>query len=256
MIHLVIPAYNEQENIGDLLENILRLGLAQDSYRVLVVDDGSTDGTRQIVDTFRGRMPVSVVSHAVNQGVGAGFRTGFETALRRARPEDVVVTMEADNTSDLGILPDMLALARSQADLVLASCYAPGGRIEGTNLWRKVLSWGANLMLVAALPIRGVHTYSSFYRAYRAGFLSSAMQAYGEDFIRQAGFVCMVEVLVKLDRLGARIAEVPMVLDINRRKDASKMRIWRTIRDYLAFISADLKGRRKQPPGTLPAAKR
>ena len=245
MLYFIIPAYNEQENIGALLENILDLELRDDEYQVIVVNDGSKDNTLQIVDTFLTRMPVSVESHVVNQGVGAVFRTGFQAALKYAKPSDVIITMEADNTSDLAILPEILKNVYSQSDLVLASCYAPGGEIKGTNLWRKFLSWGANLLLVLAFPIKGVKTYSSFYRAYNAGFLQKAIDTYQGKFIEQPGYVCMVEVLVKMNRINARISEVPMILNINMRKDASKMRIWRTILDYINFIFTDIRHRKK-----------
>jgi len=246
LIFFVIPAYNEQENIGALLENIRALGFESGDYRVIVVDDGSRDRTVEIVQAVSSKVPVQVVSHPVNQGVGAVFRTGFDAALKLAAPSDVIVTMEADNTSDLAILPEMLRKVSSEADLVLASCYAPGGRIEGTNVWRKVLSWGANLLLVLAFPIQGVKTYSSFYRAYKAGMLAQAIQAYDGKMIEQPGFVCMVEVLVKMHRLGVKITEVPMVLRINMRKGASKMKVSKTIRDYIGFILTDLRQRGRQ----------
>lgn len=246
MLNFLIPAYNEQENINTLLENIKKLGYRDHEYHVIVVNDGSSDNTLQIVEKFQGLMPLSIVSHLTNQGVGAVFRTGFDVVLKNAKPSDVIITMEADNTSDLTILAEMLEYIHSGSDLVLASCYAPGGRIEGTNLWRKLLSWGANLLLVLALPIKGVNTYSSFYRAYNAGFLQKAMQTYQGKLIEQPGFVCMVEVLVKMKRIKARIVEVPMVLNINNRKGSSKMRIWQTIRGYISFIFVDIYRRNKR----------
>ena len=245
MLTFIIPAYNEDQNIGLLLEKFSVLGIGAEGYHIIVIDDGSHDRTVEVVRSFENRLPITLISHQVNRGVGAVFRTGFENALKKTTPSDVIITMEADNTSDLGILPEMLAKVRSNSDLVLASCYARGGRIEGTNVWRKLLSWGANLILVLAFPIQGVKTYSSFYRAYNAGFLQKAMNTYKEQFIEQPGFVCMVEVLVKMDRINARITEVPLVLKINNRKGASKMRVWRTIRDYLEFIYKDIRNRRK-----------
>ena len=245
MLIIIIPAYNEDKNIALLLENIAALGSSLDEYRIIVIDDGSRDKTVETVNLFDKKIPITIISHQINLGVGTVFRTGFEAALKYVKSSDVIVTMEADNTSDLTILPEMLKKVRAHSDLVLASCYAHGGKIEGTNLWRKILSWGANLLLVLAFPIPGVKTYSSFYRAYNAGFLRKAMEAYEGRLIEQPGFVCMVEVLVKLNRVNARIAEVPMVLRINKRKDASKMHVWRTVHDYISFIFTDIRNRQK-----------
>jgi dolichol-phosphate mannosyltransferase len=245
MLIIIIPAYNEDKNIASLLENISALGSSLDEYRIIVIDDGSRDNTVEIAHSFEKKIPITIISHQTNLGVGAVFRTGFEAALKIADSSDVLVTMEADNTSDLAILPEMLKKLRAHSDVVLASCYARGGKIEGTNLWRKVLSWGANLLLVLAFPIPGVKTYSSFYRAYNAGFLRKALNSYEGKLIEQPGFVCMVEVLVKLNRINARIAEVPMILRINMRKDASKMRVWHTVHEYISFIGTDIRNRRK-----------
>jgi dolichol-phosphate mannosyltransferase len=96
---------------------------------------------------------------------------------------------------------------------------------------------------VLAFPIRNVKTYSSFYRAYRASVLRRAIDAYDGKLIEEPGFVCMVEVLVKMHWLGIRISEVPMVLKIELRKGSSKMRILNTIRGYIRFISKHLSGR-------------
>ncbi|MBI5944977.1 MAG: glycosyltransferase family 2 protein [Chloroflexi bacterium] len=244
MLIFVVPAYNEEENIGQLLENILSLGYGSREYRVIVVNDGSRDKTEDVVLSFTGRMPVGVVSHSINQGVGAVFRTGFDAALKIAQPSDVIVTLEADNTSDLAILPEMLKKMAKGDDLVLASCYAKGGSVEGTNFWRRLLSWGANYLLVLVFPIQGVKTYSSFYRAYNADALRKAIDSYKGKLIEQPGFVCMVEALVKMQRLGISISEVPMVLRIGLRKGSSKMRIMRTIRGYVDFIAADMLKRK------------
>jgi len=230
-----------------LLENILDMGHNSGDYCAIVVDDGSRDHTVDIVQSFISRMPVKVISHKVNRGVGAAFQTGFDAALEIAKPSDIIVTIEADNTSDLAILPLMIQKVASGDDLVLASCYADEGQVLGTNFWRRLLSWGANILLALIFSIRDVKTYSSFYRAYKTSALETAIAAYHGNLIEQPGFVCMVEVLVKMQRLGLRISEVPMVLQTGLRKGPSKMRVLRNIRDYITFIFADL-GQRKHRP--------
>jgi dolichol-phosphate mannosyltransferase len=246
LLILIILAYNEEKNIGTLLENILALAYKANSYHVIVVDDGSSDDTVNIINSFTSRMPVEVISHPVNRGVGAAFQTGFGVALKKAQPTDVIVSIEADNTSDLGILPLMINKVENGNDLVLASCYADEGQVKGTNLWRKFLSLGANLLLGLVFSLHGIKTYSSFYRAYNAGALRSAFEAYQGKLIEQPGFVCMVEVLVKMQRLGLQISEVPMILQIGLRKGPSKMRIWRNIREYINFIWTDIRQRNQR----------
>jgi dolichol-phosphate mannosyltransferase len=241
---IAIPAYNEEDNIGSLLERIAVLGHNPAECQVLVVNDGSTDNTVNVVRSFQSRMPVTLLSHETNRGVGQVFRTAFAAALDMAGPEDIVVTMEADNTSDLAILKEMICQVEQGSDVVLASCYAEGGGVEGSNIYRIILSEAANLLLKFCYPI-GVRTYSSFYRAYRAEALRTAYAAYEGKLIEEDGFVCMVEALVKLSRLPLRIAEVPMILKTDARRGNSKMRVVRTIWGYLRFITRDCLFRKR-----------
>ncbi|MBC8123669.1 MAG: glycosyltransferase family 2 protein [Gemmatimonadaceae bacterium] len=231
-VYFVIPAFNEAENIPALLHNLQqttqRLNL---DYQVILVDDGSSDGTASVARAYGGQA-VSVLEHAHNQGPGAAFRNGFRAALKLCTEDDLIVSLEADNTSDLSILPAMLSLSQQRYEVVLASVYSPGGGIIGTSWQRKVLSWGANQLLAGVLGTRHIHTYSSFFRVYRPTLLMSALHAYGDRLICEPGFVCMVELLMKLHLLGARFAEVPMILDGNLRLGTSKMKIWRTISGY------------------------
>jgi len=248
LIILIIPAYNEEHNIRTLLTNIAsameRGGWA---YRVIVVNDGSRDNTVGLVESFKPTMPVTVVSHERNMGVGQVFRTGFEEALKAAGPDDVLVTMEADNTSDIHILHTMLRRLEDGYDLVLASCYAQEGAVVNTSLYRRTLSLCANGLIRVLFGLKGIRTYSSFYRAYRASVMQRAVAVHGANLITEPGFACMVELLIKLNRLGVRICEVPMVLNAQMRKGRSKMKTLRTILGYLRVIAKTLRTSRHSP---------
>lgn len=237
MVIFVVPAFNEAANIPELLrmthEKMCGHGL---KYRIILVNDGSTDRTVDVVLGLQEKFPVDLVNCWPNQGVGAAFRLGLSRALQCGNGNDIIVTKEADNTSDLDILCEMLRKISSGYDVALASCYAPEGKVLGTTLDRRVLSYVANFLIKSFFPIKGIHTYSSFYRAYRAEVLKRAFFAYEGRLISEAGFTCMVEMLINLHRLPIRIAEVPMVLRGNVRKGMSKMNRTRTIFGYLLLI--------------------
>jgi dolichol-phosphate mannosyltransferase len=238
----VIPAYNEAANLPRLLMRIDdAMRLRRRPYRVLVVDDGSTDGTAEALSGAAQRFPVERIAHSRNRGPGAGFRTGLRAALARIPPgqdaDTPVVTMEADNTSDPSILNAMLDAFDRGVDLTLASCYAPGGAVRNTSALRVVLSAVANGMLRALFRLRSIHTYSSFYRIHSARLLRAADRRYGARLIEEAGFVCMVELLLKLQPLRPRMVEIPMLLDGRQRQDRSKMRIVRTTLTYLRLMA-------------------
>lgn len=236
----IVPAYNEEKNIPALLEHMHeKMGAIARPYHVLVIDDGSQDGTGEIARSYSTKLSLEVIRHHVNRGVGEVFRTGFRCALEMAGPRDIIVTKEADNTSDLSILDTMLAKIDAESDVVLASCFAPEGKVVGSTLDRHILSFVANLLLRTFFRIPGVHTYSSFYRVYRAEVLRRAFSAYDGKLLECRGFACMVEMLIKLSRLPVRITEVPMILQCNLRKGSSKMIRLRTILEYLRLIGRE-----------------
>jgi dolichol-phosphate mannosyltransferase len=188
--------------------------------------------------------PASLERHPRNLGPGAAFISGFRRVLTIARDTDPIVTLEADRTSDLQILPEMLRRFDTGAQVVLASVYHPGGGLENAPFHRRALSSGANYLLRHLFEMPNVRTFSSFYRIYQAGLLRKAMQLYGLRLIEEPGFASVVELLLRLHRMGARIEEVPMVLDSSRRIGSSRMRLGRTVTAYLRMMARQ----RLEPP--------
>ncbi|MBI2027044.1 MAG: glycosyltransferase family 2 protein [Deltaproteobacteria bacterium] len=239
MIYFIIPAYNEENNILSLCSHIAEhMERVQKPYKVVIINDGSTDGTLEKIISIQNQMPVEVHSHYPNQGVGVAFQNGFKIALELSKSaEDIGVTLEADNTSDLKIMDQMLKRIEEGHDVALASCYAKEGGVLGTKFHRKVLSKIANFLFYLILPIRNVRTYSSFYRAYRMSTLKKLKSIYGECLILEKGFECMVELLIKLAKLpGIKIVEVPMILHGQNRIGKSKMPVLATIKGFLKVI--------------------
>ena len=193
---------------------------------MIIVDDGSADTTRELVSQYEGPMEVELVALPHNQGPGAAFRAGFAAALARC-PENVyVVTLEADTTSDLDALPEMLEHIDDGADLVLASW-----RMIAVSRRRRFLSAGAGFVVRRGLGL-DAHTVSSFYRVYRGSTLRAATELYGERLIQEPGFACKAELLAKLAAMNVRVEEVSVNLDWSRRNGKSKMPVARTMFAY------------------------
>jgi dolichol-phosphate mannosyltransferase len=228
---LVIPAYNEEQNLPRLFADLeRRRSLYTPGSRIFIVDDGSQDGTASVVGGYRVPLPVELVRMGKNGGPGAAFARGFGEALAAHPGEAFVITLEADNTSDLDALDPMLACAADGAGLVLASVHG-GGRMLNVTRSRRILSTGAGVAVRRALAL-DARTVSSFFRVYRASVLRTAVARHGDRLIQERGFACKAELLVKLTALGVTVAEVPVDLDASRREGASKMPVLRTLIGY------------------------
>lgn len=247
MIRFVIPAYNEAENIPRLLTDLAPRARALGA-RVIVVDDGSSDGTGEIVRAYAQDMHLAVVRHPVNSGLGSAINSGIRAALGEASDDDPIITLEADTTSDLDDLDTMLEEFDRGADVVLASVYAPGGKLLGVSKPRIALSKSVSTTFRYLGGLQEMHTLSSLYRVYRAGTLRRAADTYGYLLVREPGFAANVELLLKLCASGAKVAEVPTTNDWSTRKGQSKMKLKPTALAYFRVMIAHLAGRIQPPP--------
>ena len=245
MICIVLPAYNEGETLSPLLAEIAAtLGETGHSYRVIVVDDGSDDGTAGVVREAAVSMPISLVSHPVNRGLSEALKTGLVEALIKCSPRDVIVTMDSDNTHIPGLILRMVRMIREGYDVVIASRYRPESRVIGVPCSRRILSRGASLLFRILFPMRGVRDFTSGYRAYRASLIQEMFAAHGNDFVNRPGFSCMVDILLKIRHLPVVAGEVPMILRYDRKASGSKMKVGKTIVETLELIWTRLFERR------------
>jgi len=227
----VVPVFNEAPNVPRLLADFnSRPELFQAGGRLILVDDGSTDGTPEVARAHLGAVPLELVCLGENQGPGAAFRAGFSAALADADDDTLVVTLEGDTTSDLDALPRMLERVAAGADLVLADWQMVNvGRV------RQMLSYAAGLVVRRAFGLNA-GTVSSFFRVYRASALRYGFERYGDAFVEENGFACKAEILAKLTAAGLRADDVPVPLDWSRRLGTSKMPVLRTMFDYWRML--------------------
>jgi dolichol-phosphate mannosyltransferase len=248
-VHIVLPAYNEEAAIGRVLDRIEEALQAADiGHTVLVVDDGSADGTARVVQERAARRPgVRLQRHPANLGLGPTLRDGLLVAAVAAADADVVVTMDADDTQPPELIPAMMRRIADGADVVIASRYQAGARTLGVPLHRRALSRLGSLLFQFVLPIPGVRDFTCGYRAYRASVLKAAIQAHGDRFVDQQGFQSMVDVLLKLRGRGLTFAEVPLVLRYDAKSGASKMKVAATVGRTLLLVGQRrfLDGRRR-----------
>lgn len=237
MIVVVLPAYDEGTCIGDLLSSFIEaIEEERKSCRIIVVNDGSTDNTEEVVLGFKNRIDLELVNHPQNRGLAEAIKTGLLHAVETSSERDVIITMDADNSHLPGLLFRMVRLVREGNDVVIASRYQKGAKIRGLTSYRKLLSFGAALLFRVILPMEGVRDYTCGYRAYKASLLKKAFREYGDEFISEPGFSCMVDILLKLRKYDPILEEVPLILRYDQKKSASKMNVGKTVRQTLRLL--------------------
>lgn len=237
MIIVVLPAYNEASCIGALLESFLEVVDESLPCRFIVVNDGSSDETVSIVQSFAGRLEIHLISHTTNRGLAEAMKTGFARVVETAAENDIVVTMDSDNSHLPGLMYRMVQLIKEGHDIVIASRYRCGAWTVGLSRFRRMMSYGASLLFRSIMPIRGVRDYTCGYRAYRASVIKRAFVDYGSQFISESGFSCMVDILLKLRRYDLIITEVPLILRYDQKLSSSKMDVRKTIIQTLTLLA-------------------
>ncbi|MFS0897885.1 glycosyltransferase [Mycolicibacterium litorale] len=234
-VHIVLPAYNEERSLPPLLERIDRLAASQ-PLTVWVIDDGSADDTAAVATGGPPSLHVNLVSHDVNLGLGQAIQTGLRSVLTVAADDDVLVVMDADDTHDPTLVAALVAEIDNGADIAICSRFTDGGDDTTAPPLRRLMSRGAAHMFRVVAKVDGVRDFTSGYRAYRVSLLRRAAGHWGERLVVEQGFACMVELLLKLRHLNPRIAEVPLVLQYDRKQGASKLKLARTLRQYFTLL--------------------
>ncbi len=236
-ILVVLPAYNEAENLGSLLEKIDE-AMWEDKcdYVTIVVDDGSKDETPEVVQRYAEFLPVHYLRHETNLGLGATIRDGLKYAAEICTDHDVIVAMDADNSHTPTLIRSMVRGIREGNDVVIASRYQYGAYVRGVPAHRLLLSHCARFVATIMFPIHGVRDYTCGFRAYRGGLLKAAFEKFGNEFVKRDGFEAMLDILLNLRKMDAIIREVPLILRYDQKKGVSKLKIFRTIRRSLGLL--------------------
>lgn len=244
---IVIPTYNERENITTLIEDTLR---ALPGTDLLIIDDNSPDGTGEVVDQIAARAPqVHVVHRAGKLGLGTAYVLGFEYAIDHGY--EFVFEMDADYSHDPRYLPHFLAAAQSGADLVIGSRYVTGGGTPNWTPMRKFISGGGNTFARAVLGIP-VHDCTAGFRCYRV----SALRNFNLSAIHATGYAFQVELAYNFWKAGYHIEEVPIIF-VDRRVGKSKMSRKIFVEAFLWVLRARVTGDvdvRRPPIGGTSAA--
>jgi dolichol-phosphate mannosyltransferase len=208
-----LPTYNEAANIDEVLR---RVRAAAPLASVLVIDDGSPDGTADMAEALGRELgQIEVLRRTAKAGLGAAYRAGFTHGMEQGF--EVLVEMDADLSHDPGALPALLAAVDHGADLAIGSRYVPGGSIPNWSWHRKALSRWGNRYAAGVLGL-AINDSTSGFRAYRAGTLEKI----DLDTVRADGYGFQIEMAYRVVGEGGRVVEVPIAF-VDRVRGTSKM---------------------------------
>ncbi len=227
---IVIPTYNERENIQELIPEIFKVARRNRlDIRVLVVDDSSPDGTYEVVKNLGKKFNVTLLKRKKKMGIGSAYVAGFRFFLKKKT--DLVFEMDADLSHDPRYLPMFFNKIKGGYDLVIGSRYVRGGKILGWGMTRKAVSSGGNFVgrIIAGL---GVKDITAGYRCYRRNVLEKI----NLNKVKSTGYSFQLEMVHLVKMGGFSIAEIPITFH-NREVGKSKL----SKSDILNFLMLAIK---------------
>ena len=239
-VAIVLPAYNEQHNLTPLITELFDVAQREAlALQIIVVDDGSTDGTAAELTALQRRVPrLDVVSHGVNRGFAQALKTGIRAA--RESGCDAVAFMDSDLSHRPDDLPKLVQALASGADVALGSRFVPGGGMSGVPWWRQAISQAGNQFGRRVLGMM-LTDLTTGYRAMRVAVLDAIVL--GED-----GFTIQLESVVKVYAAGFTVVEVPIVLGTRRHGRSHMAYTTRLFADYWRLLLSCRRWLRRPTP--------
>lgn len=224
-VTVIIPTYNEKENIGDLIEKTFQVVKNQkDDYQILVVDDNSPDGTGEIVRQFKSRPKADqpragklILLSGKKAGVGKAMVRGYLYTLKNLNP-DVVISTEADFAYDPKYIPEAVAKIKEGFDVVVGSRHVGIGKTEGWTLSRKINHWVANKFFATLIAgVKEVYDHNGAFRAIR---VKGVLNRINFDKIKTTGFGFFSYFLFKLTQVTEKFYELPIIYRFRKRGES------------------------------------
>lgn len=232
-LYVLLPCYNEERNLKALFNQWkIESNKNKDELliKIVVVNDGSNDNTLRVINYLKSfNDNIFVINHSYNEGLGEAINTGLNYIISQEDFKYLCI-MDCDSTHPPKYINEMLAKIKNEnINCVIASRYAKGSKIEGVNLIRKTLSYGARIIYKYKFNIPTVKDFTCGYRLYDDVILKKLKNKYDNHIIDEKSFACNAELLYKIHKENGKIGEIPFCLKYQCKKGKSKMKILRTI---------------------------
>lgn len=252
MIKIILCSFNEAQNLTTLLPDINRevVKITHD-FEIILCIDGSDDESFALLERMKSakqdgslqKLPIRVLKPQNQRGLGLAYKRIFLDVIQNSNDEDLIISLDADNTHDPAQIHDLVKLCKEQnLDLAIASRFCVSSVVTGFPLHRKFISKATSLLLQTLFPIKKISNkrvkdYSSGYRAYLAKKLKQLYAIHQDQFITEKDFIYTCEILLNIANSGARIDELPLIYNYGKKIGASKLKIMKNSRGLLNLIA-------------------
>ena len=228
MIYILLPAYNEEKNLKIIFKKIKENFKDKKKIRVVLIDDCSIDNTKKIA-LKKNNFKIIYKKHNKNKGLNITMETGFKLISKKANLNDIIVSLDSDNTHPISLIPKMVKKISQGNDIVIASRFVKGSKVSGLSSWRQIMSRGAKLIFKIFYPFKNLNDYTCNFRAYKVKHIKKVLD--NKNFFKNEDFNIAAKILLFLitKNRNLKIAEVPFTLRYDLKIGNSKMKILKTI---------------------------
>ena len=238
MIYIMLPAYNEEKNLIKIFKKIEKLVAVRKNIRVVLIDDFSSDNTIKIVKK-KYNFKLYYLRHSRNKGLSITMESGFKKIIKHANSDDLIVTLDSDNTHPISLIDKMIKEIEKSSDVVIASRFQPGSIVNGVSIWRHFLSTGAKFLFKILYPFKNLNDYTCNFRVYKSYLIRELLK--NKNFFKNEDFNIAGKIIIFLTSKfkDLKLSEIPFKLSYNSKIGVSKMNLTRTI---LLTIDLMIKG--------------
>ena len=228
MIFILLPAFNEEKNLKIIFEKIEKSFESKKNIKVILIDDCSEDNTKKLISK-KYNFEIIYKKHKKNEGLNIAMETGLKLISKKAKLNDIVVSLDSDNTHPISLIPKMIKKINKGNDIVIASRFVEGSKVSGLASWRQIMSVGAKVIFKLFYPFKNLNDYTCNFRAYKYQHIKKVFN--NKNFFKYEDFNIAAKILLFLitNNRNLKLAEVPLTLRYDLKIGNSKMKIFKTI---------------------------
>lgn len=228
VIYILLPAYNEAKNLVRIFKKIEKLPNVKKNFTVVLVDDYSSDRTSDLLKK-KYKFNYYYLRHKKNKGLSLTMETGFKKILKISNKDDLIVTLDSDNTHPISIIPKMVKKIKKDNDIVIASRFVKGSIVNGVTIYRKALSFGAKILFKFMHPYKNLNDYTCNFRIYKSMLIKEICK--NKKFFMNEEFNIAAKIIIFLIYRFKflKLSEIPFKLSYDYKIGESKIRLTKTI---------------------------